>query len=172
MNAGLLVLRLVILVIMGMHGTQKLFGWWDGGGLAAAERFFASQGFRQPRLIGLVAGLTQTAGALLIGAGWASVLGVAILTGVLTVVVALHLPNGLDGRKEGCEYELMILAGVLTIGFAGPGRWSVDQWLAVPNPAWSGATAIVVGIVAGLAVTATRARQGVAVNFRRSRQPR
>lgn len=169
MNAALLVLRLVILVIMGMHGTQKLFGWWDGGGLAEAERFFGSEGFRPPRLMGLVAGITQTAGALLIGAGWASVLGVAILSGVLTVVVALHLPNGLDGRKQGFEYELMILAGVVAIGLAGPGQWSVDHWLAVPDSGWSGATAIVVGIVAGLAVTATRARP---FNFRRSRQPR
>jgi putative oxidoreductase len=169
MNAGLLVLRLVILVIMGMHGTQKLFGWWDGGGPAEAERFFASQGFRPPRLMGLVAGITQTAGALLIGAGFASVLSVAILAGVLTTVVALHLPNGLDGRKQGFEYELMILAGVVAIGLAGPGQWSVDQWLAVPDPGWSGATAVVVGIVAGLAVTATRAQP---FNFRRSRQPR
>ena len=139
MNAGLLVLRLVILVIMGMHGTQKLFGWWDGGGPDEAERFFASQGFRPPRLM------------------------------VLTTVVALHLPNGLDGRKQGFEYELMILAGVVAIGLAGPGQWSVDRWLAVPDSGWSGATAVVVGIVAGLAVTATRARPS---NFRRSRQPR
>jgi putative oxidoreductase len=99
MNAGLLVLRLVILVIMGMHGTQKLFGWWDGGGLAEAERFFTEAGFRPPRVMALVAGLTQTAGALLVGVG--SVLGVAVLTGVLTTIVALHLPNGLDGRKQG-----------------------------------------------------------------------
>ncbi len=169
MNAGLLVLRLVILVIMGMHGTQKLFGWWDGGGLDEAARFFASQGFRPPRLMGLVAGLTQTAGALLIGVGWASALSVAILTGVLTTVVALHLPNGLDGRKQGFEYELMILAGVVAIGLAGPGRWSVDRWLAVPDPGWSGAAAVAVGIVAGLAVSATRARP---FNFGRSRQPR
>jgi putative oxidoreductase len=147
MNAGLLVLRLVLLVIMGMHGTQKLFGWWDGGGLAEAERFFAGQGFRPPRLMGLVAGLTQTAGALLIGAGWASVLSVAMLTGVLTVVIALHLPNGLDGRKQGCEYELMILAGVVAIGPAcgvwtigspgrtrrGPARWPS---LSVSSQVW------------------------------------
>jgi putative oxidoreductase len=156
MNAGLLVLRLVILVIMGMHGTQKLFGWWDGGGLPEAERFFAEAGFRPPRVMALVAGITQTAGALLIGVG--SVLGVAVLTGVLTTIVALHLPNGLDGRKQGCEYELMILAGVVTIGLAGPGRWSADQWLGVPQAGW---IAVVVGLVAGLAVIASRARQGV-----------
>jgi uncharacterized membrane protein YphA (DoxX/SURF4 family) len=27
---GLLALRLVLFVIMTFHGTQKLFGWWDG----------------------------------------------------------------------------------------------------------------------------------------------
>jgi hypothetical protein len=60
---GLLVLRLVLLVIMAFHGTQKLFGWWDGGGLDRAEAFFASQGFRPPRLMALIAGLTECAGS-------------------------------------------------------------------------------------------------------------
>ena len=38
-ETGLLLLRLTIMAIMFFHGAQKLFGWWDGGGLDQAEGF-------------------------------------------------------------------------------------------------------------------------------------
>ncbi|HEX3784544.1 MAG TPA: DoxX family protein [Pseudonocardiaceae bacterium] len=157
-GTGLLILRVVIMVIMGFHGTQKLFGWWDGGGLDQAERFFASQGFRPPRLMGAIAGLTETVGAVLIGAGALTVLGVAMLVGVLITVLTLHAANGLDARKHGFEPELMIVSGVIAIGLCGPGAWSVDSLLALPTWTWLGPVAIVVGLAAGLVVSATRRR--------------
>jgi putative oxidoreductase len=155
---GLLVLRLAILVIMGFHGTQKLFGWWDGGGLDRAEKFFAAQGFRPPRLMALVAGATETCGAVLLGAGALSVLGTAMLTGVLTNVTAIHLRNGLDGKKHGFEFELMILAGVVAIGLCGPGDLSVDHWLGVTSGAPWGPVAVAAGVLSGLVVVTTRKR--------------
>lgn len=157
-DAGLLVLRAVIFLVMAFHGTQKLFGWWDGGGLDHAERFFAGQGFRPPRLMALVASATECAGALLIGSGTLTVLGTAMLTGVLTNVVALHARNGLDHRKHGCELELTILAGVVAIGLAGPGRWSVDHLLGTPTRPWLGPAAVALGAVSGLFIVATRER--------------
>ncbi|MFJ2833256.1 DoxX family protein [Streptomyces sp. NPDC087263] len=153
---GLLELRLVIAVIMAFHGTQKLFGWWDGGGLDRAEKFFGAQGFRPPRLMALVAGVTETTGAVLLGTGALSVLGTAMLTGVLTNVTALHLRNGLDGKKHGFEFELMILAGVIAVGFCGPGRWSIDHWLDLPRGAPWGPVAVALGVLAGLTVVASR----------------
>jgi putative oxidoreductase len=153
---GLLALRLVLFVIMTFHGTQKLFGWWDGGGLDRAEAFFASQGFRPPRLMALIAGLTECAGAVLLGTGALYVLGTAMLAGVLTNVTALHWRNGLDSRRHGSELELMLLAGVVAIGFCGPGGWSVDHALGTPGRAWLGPAAVAVGLVAGFAVSSTR----------------
>jgi putative oxidoreductase len=158
-DAGLLVLRLVVFAVMAFHGTQKLFGWWDGGGLDRAERFFASQGFRPPRLMALIAAVTECAGALLVGLGALAVVGVAMLTGVLTNVVALHARNGLDHRKHGCELELTILAGVVAIGLAGPGGWSLDHWLGTPTRPWLGLVAVALGLLGGLFVTATRSRE-------------
>jgi len=35
MSAGLLLIRLVFVVLMAGHGTQKLFGWLGGYGIAA-----------------------------------------------------------------------------------------------------------------------------------------
>ena len=157
-DAGVLVLRLVVGVIMAFHGTQKLFGWWDGGGLDRAEAFFASQGFRPPRLMALVAAVTETTGAVLIGTGLLTVLGVAMLTGVLTNVAALHLRNGLDSRRHGCELELMILAGAVAVGLSGAGRWSLDAALGVPGWNWLGPVAVLAGLGAGLVILATRDR--------------
>jgi putative oxidoreductase len=155
-DTGLLLLRLAIGVIMAFHGTQKLFGWWDGGGLDRAEKFFASQGFHPPRQMALMAGATETAGAVLIATGGLTVLGTAMITGVMTNVVALHLRNGLDHRKHGFEFELMILAGVLAVGLCGPGEWSVDHAAGVLTRAWLAPVAIAFGLVGGIVVTSTR----------------
>jgi len=159
-SGGLLVLRLAIFVIMGFHGTQKLFGWWDGGGLDKAQAFFASQGFRPPRVMAAVAGVTEITGGVLISSGLLTVLSVAMLTGVLTNVTAIHIRNGLDRTKHGVEFELIILAGVLAVGLCGPGDWSLDSALGVPSRAWLGLAAIAIGIVSGLTIVATRQRPG------------
>jgi putative oxidoreductase len=158
-STGLLLLRLVIAVVMFFHGTQKLFGWWGGNGLDGAERFFASQGFRPPRLMAAVASLTETGGALLIGTGLATELGVAMLAGVLTNVMALHLRNGLDHRKHGFELELALLGGTVAVGLCTAGGWSLDHVFGTPQWPWLGAAAVAVGLVSGLCVFATRDRR-------------
>jgi putative oxidoreductase len=155
-DLGLLILRLTLFVVMAFHGTQKLFGWWQGGGLDRAEAFFASQGFRPPRLMALIAGVTECVGAVLLGAGALTVLGVAMLTGVLTNVISLHWRNGLDGRRHGCEFELMLLAGVVAVGFCGPGDWSADHGLGTPVRVWLGPVAVALGLVSGLVISSTR----------------
>jgi putative oxidoreductase len=163
MNAGLLILRLALAAIMFFHGTTKLFGWWGGEGLDGAARFFASQGFRPPRLLAMVAGATETAAAILLGTGLLTPIGVAMLTGVLTNVLALHVRNGLDHRRHGFELELAILAGVVAVGLAGPGRWSLDAALGTPDWAWLGPVAVLLGIAGGIVVVATRDRSGLSV---------
>jgi putative oxidoreductase len=158
MSTGLLILRLAVAAIMFFHGTTKLFGWWGGEGLDGAERFFASQGFRPPRLMAMVAGATETTASVLLGLGLLTPLGVAMLTGVLANVCALHVRNGLDHRKHGFELELAILAGVVAVGLAGPGRWSLDALLGTPQWSWLGPVAVLLGIAAGLSVMMTRDR--------------
>ena len=155
-DLGLLILRLTLFVVMAFHGTQKLFGWWQGGGLDRAEAFFASQGFRPPRLMALIAGVTECVGAVLLGAGALTVLGVAMLTGVLTNVISLHWRNGLDGRRHGCEFELMLLAGVIAVGFCGPGGWSADHGFGTPGRVWLDPVAVALGLISGLVISSTR----------------
>jgi putative oxidoreductase len=157
-DLGQLVLRLTLFVIMGFHGTQKLFGWFDGGGLDRAEKFFASQGFRPPRFMAFFAGFTELTAAVLLGAGLITTGAVAAMTGALINIAALHIRNGLDTRKHGFEFELMMFAGVVAIGLGGPGAWSLDAVLGLPTIPWVNALAIASSLVVGTIVSATRAR--------------
>ena len=49
MDAGLLLARMVFGLLMAAHGTQKLFGWFGGHGLAGTGGFLESLGFRPGR---------------------------------------------------------------------------------------------------------------------------
>ncbi len=44
-DAGLLLLRVVVGLILVGYGLQKLFGWFGGGGVAGTGQFFASVGY-------------------------------------------------------------------------------------------------------------------------------
>jgi putative oxidoreductase len=44
MDTGLLVLRIVVGLLLVGHGTQKLFGWFGGGGLNGTAWYLRSVG--------------------------------------------------------------------------------------------------------------------------------
>lgn len=46
MSVGLLILRLVVGLTLAVHGTQKLFGWFAGPGLAKLKVGFEKQGYK------------------------------------------------------------------------------------------------------------------------------
>lgn len=159
MDLGLLIVRSVVGLIMVYHGTEKLFGWWGADGLSGAARFFASQGYRPPRLMAAVAGSTETAGGLLLAAGLLTPLATLMLIGTFVNIALLHLPNGLSRRNNGFEYELVLLAATCGVAVAGPGAAAVDNWLGTSWPgAAPGGVVIGVGVLSGLAVSATRSR--------------
>nr|WP_052477695.1 DoxX family protein [Kibdelosporangium sp. MJ126-NF4]CEL13354.1 Membrane protein, distant similarity to thiosulphate:quinone oxidoreductase DoxD [Kibdelosporangium sp. MJ126-NF4]CTQ99044.1 Membrane protein, distant similarity to thiosulphate:quinone oxidoreductase DoxD [Kibdelosporangium sp. MJ126-NF4] len=159
MEVGLLVVRAVVGLVMAYHGTEKLFGWWGADGLDGAARFFGRQGFRPPRLMAAVAGLTETGGGVLLALGLLTPLAALMLVGTFVNIVVLHLPNGLSRRRNGFEYELVLMAATVCVAFTGPGALAVDAVLGVDfaGAAW-GAAVVGLGVVSGLAVSATRAK--------------
>ncbi|MFI0374123.1 DoxX family protein [Actinomadura sp. 1N219] len=159
MEAGLLIIRVAVGVIMFYHGTEKLFGWWGGEGVGGAAEFFGRQGYRAPRLTAAVAGLTESAGGLLLAAGLLTPLGAVMLIGVFVNIMILHLPNGLSRRRNGCEYELVLMAATCCIAFTGPGTAAADGALGLDlNGAGWGGAVTAIGVLSGLAVSASRAR--------------
>ena len=61
MDAGLLLARLTLGLLMAAHGSQKLFGWFGGYGLTGTAGFFEALGFRPGRLFAALAAGTEVA---------------------------------------------------------------------------------------------------------------
>src|SRR5690242_4903034 len=72
MDFGLLVLRLVVGLTLAAHGTQKLFGWFGGYGLAGTGGFMEQLGFHPGKRAAFLAGLTETVGGVLLALGAAT----------------------------------------------------------------------------------------------------
>ncbi|MCX4097671.1 DoxX family protein [Nocardia sp. alder85J] len=126
-DIGLLVLRVVVGVVMAAHGTQKLFGWFHGNGLSATGRFFEAKGYPAGKTMAVIAGLSETFGGLGLIVGLLTPLAAAAVMGVMINAVAVK--SGFFAPK-GYEYELVLLAAVVTLALIGPGRLALDR--AVP----------------------------------------
>ena len=72
MSLGRLVLRAAIGGLFIGHGTQKLFGWFGGGGLEKTGEGFAAIGLVPGRRNALVAGLAESGGGALLALGLAT----------------------------------------------------------------------------------------------------
>ena len=101
MDAGLLVARMVFGLLMAAHGSQKLFGWFGGYGIAGTGGFFESLGFRPGRLFALAAGLAETGGGLLLALGLFEPVAAAIIVSVMVVAaVTVHWQGGLFAMTD------------------------------------------------------------------------
>src|SRR5438105_5929234 len=132
MALGRLLTRVTIGCLFIGHGTQKLFGWFGGGGLQETAQFFESLGLRPPRRQALAAGAAEAAGGALLAAGCATPLAAASLSGVmLTAIHKVHWKNGPWVTNGGYEYNAVILAALFTLVESGPGPWSLDAKLGI-----------------------------------------
>src|SRR5688500_16193808 len=103
MSEGLLIARLVFGLVLAAHGSQKLFGWFGGYGIAGTAGFFESLGFRPGRLMAVAAGLGELGGGLLVAAGLLGPVGPAAMLAVMIVASSLHWNNGLFATANGIE---------------------------------------------------------------------
>jgi putative oxidoreductase len=150
---GLLVLRLVLGSTMAGHGTQKVFGWFGGGGLQGTASFFRGLGFRAPLAMALLAGTGEVGGGLALVLGLLTPLAVFAVEVVMLVAIAtVHWRNGFWAGKGGFEFNLLILAAVVALATTGPGRFALDRaigWEGRISGLWWG-----LGVLAAAAVTA------------------
>lgn len=159
MDAGLLMARLILGGLMAAHGTQKLFAWFGGYGIAGTGAFFESLGFRPGRLFATAAALGELGGGVLVALGLLGPVGPALVLSVMIVAaVSVHWQNGLFTTSNGIELPLLYAAGAAALALTGPGRYSLDVLLGLaslwtPALAW---TALGIGILGGIANLAIR----------------
>ena len=128
MSFGRLFLRTAIGGLFVGHGTQKLFGWFDGHGLDATADMFGSLGMRPPKAHALAAAAAETGGgaALVLGAG-TPLASSALIATMVTAIRTVHGKNGPWATSGGYEYNLVLIAAAAALAETGPGSPSVDQ---------------------------------------------
>ena len=153
MSIGILILRLVVGLTLAAHGTQKLFGWFGGYGLAGTGGFLEQLGFVPGRRAALAAGLAETGAGLLLALGLATPIAAAVALSVMVVAgVSARASKGFFAHNGGYEYTLILGIAALSLAFTGPGTLSLDAVLGVRDggAGW-GLGALVVGLAgAGL----------------------
>jgi len=157
-SVGLLALRVVIGLAMAAHGSQKLFGWFGGHGLAGTGGFFEMLGFRPGRAFAFAAGAAELVSGILIALGFLGPIGPALMLSVMIVAaLTVHWKNGFFAASNGIEVTLLFGVAAVALAFTGFGVFSLDAVTGLSSlvtPAESTAALLlgVLGAVANLSL--------------------
>lgn len=129
-DCGLLLIRLMLGVVFMFHGSQKLFGAFDGSGLSGFAGFLEGQGIPFPHLSAVLAACAEFIGGLLVLIGFA--VRVAVVPMVVTMLVAVIVVHGdaFSAQNNGMEYPLTLAVMLAGLGLIGPGRLSASAVIA------------------------------------------
>jgi putative oxidoreductase len=140
MGLGTTAVRGIVGPLFVGHGTQKLFGWFNGHGLDATARGFESMGLRPGKRHAVAAGAAEAIGGALLTLGAFTPLAASVLTGVMTTAIRkVHAANGPWVTSGGWEYNAVLVGVMAVLADHGPGRLSVDEALLprLKGPAWA-----------------------------------
>ena len=127
MTLGAPLLRGVIGALFVGHGTQKLFGWFDGPGLQGVSGMMEKLQLRPPKRHAVAAGVSETAGGALLLLGALTPLATTALTATMvTAIRKVHADKGPWVTGGGYEYNLVLIAALTALAEHGPGRPSID----------------------------------------------
>ena len=125
---GLTILRIFVGIIFAAHGSQKLFGWFGGGGLAGTAQWMESIGLAPGTLMALLSGGTEFFGGLALIVGLLArpaALGLSFT--LLVAILSVHIHNGLFMANNGYEFALALLGGTVAVLLEGAGKLSIDR---------------------------------------------
>lgn len=119
-------LRVVLGLIFIVHGYPKLFK-----DLKGTAQFLESISFKPGAFWALVLGVAEFFGglAILFGLGTRIVAGVLIISMVVATLVKIVKWKTPFSTMQGMgwEFDLLIVAGLITLLFLGSGEWALNQ---------------------------------------------
>ena len=133
-DAGLLIARTMLGIVMIPHGAQKLLGLFGGAGFGASMGYFTSTGIPAP--VAFLVIMAESLGALALVLGFfGRFMAFGIGLDMLGAILIVHLPHGFfmnwygAQAGEGFEYHLLAIALSLVIMIGGSGKLSMDRLL-------------------------------------------
>jgi putative oxidoreductase len=134
-DVTLLLVRLILAIVVGAHGAQKLFGWFGGYGYEGTMNFFTDF-IGLPYFMGLLIILAESAGMISLALGLLSrFISAALIVIMAGAIVTTHMQHGFfmnwSGALvgEGFEFHLLIIAQAGVLLLNGAGALSVDSWI-------------------------------------------
>ena len=132
---GPAILRVMVGAMFMAHGAQKLFGVFGGAGLSGTAAGFDATGLSPGFPLAVAVGLSEFGcGLLLIAGAWTRFAAVPLIIVMLGAMWNVHLEHGFfinwaltPGVGHGVEYNLLILASLLSLILTGPGALSIDH---------------------------------------------
>ena len=162
-TAGLLVLRLVLGLTLAAHGAQKLFGWFEGPGLAGFAANLEELGVRPGRAWAIVAAAVEFGGGLLVALGLLTPIAALLLVGdLLIAILTVHLTRGFWNHDGGFEFPVALIGGLVAVSLIGPGSFSLDRVIRLALPEQATWLAIVIVVLLGVIAAAASGRMQTA----------
>jgi|SRR5437870_9340618 len=120
-------IRLALGTIFIAHGSQLVFGAWNGPGLSKFATFPAPFSFMRPAWLWMdAAALSQLIGGILVLTGLFTRAGALLLAGVMLVAMfGVHWPAFF--LPKGLEFTLALVGMSAALLISGGGKASVDR---------------------------------------------
>jgi putative oxidoreductase len=128
-HLGLLATRTIFGSYLAVHGAQKLFGTFGGGGLEATGAAFESLGMKPGKAMAALAGASEFGGGILTATGIAEPLGPLTIAGTMVVASATHRKQGPLMQNGGFELPLTNFAVAVALLSSGMGRYRLGPRL-------------------------------------------
>ena len=137
-DLSLLALRVIVGVIFAAHGSQKMFGWFEGPGLTKTVEMMG--GGPLPYLVSIgefFGGVGLIFGFL---TRFSAAANIVIMIGAIAMV---HGKKGFFLQDQGFEYNLALIGLLVPLFLCGAGRLSIAHGL-MPRSARTGRPYIIV----------------------------